>query len=127
VRPDPIRCRPLFNMPFQKLAAISEVPPGKTKFVHAASTPVILANWDGRIYALYGLCPHRGNPLEGAVLWDNLIDCPFHHFQYDVQTGRNHYPQNVYPKDYPELQQQLKPLKTYPVEVRDNDVWVDLE
>ncbi|HTM51326.1 MAG TPA: Rieske (2Fe-2S) protein [Bryobacteraceae bacterium] len=114
-------------MPFQKLAAISEVPPGKTKFVHAASTPVILANWDGRIYALYGLCPHRGNPLEGAVLWDNLIDCPFHHFQYDVQTGRNHYPQNVYPKDYPELQQQLKPLKTYPVEVRDNDVWVDLE
>jgi nitrite reductase/ring-hydroxylating ferredoxin subunit len=42
----------------------------------------------GRIYALFGLCPHQNNPLDGATLWDNLIDCPFHHFQYDVTTAR---------------------------------------
>jgi 3-phenylpropionate/trans-cinnamate dioxygenase ferredoxin component len=113
-------------MAFQKLALVDEVPAGKTKFVCVEDTPVILANYDGQIYALYGLCPHRDNPLDGAMLWVNLIDCPFHHFQYDVKTGRNYFPQNVYPKDYPRLQEQLKPLKTYPVEVRNMEVWVDL-
>ena len=113
-------------MAFQKVALVNEVPAGRTKFVCAGNTPVILANWEGRIYALHGICPHQNNPLDGAVLWDNLIDCPFHHFQYDIQTGGNVFPQNVYPKDYPELQEQLNPLKTYPVDVRDSEVWVDL-
>jgi 3-phenylpropionate/trans-cinnamate dioxygenase ferredoxin subunit len=60
-------------------------------------------------------------------MWDNLIDCPFHHFQYDVRTGENYFPRNVYPKDYKRLESQVRPLKTYTVEVRDGDVWVDLE
>ena len=60
-------------------------------------------------------------------MWDNLIDCPFHHFQYDVKAGRNYFPQNAYPKDYPKLQEQLKPLKAYPVEVPNIEVWVDVE
>jgi 3-phenylpropionate/trans-cinnamate dioxygenase ferredoxin subunit len=91
------------------------------------SQPLILANWEGQIYALYGVCPHRQNPLEGARVWDYLLNCPWHHFQYDVRTGENHYPQNVYPADYPRLQQQLRPLQTYPVEIREGEVWVDLE
>ena len=114
-------------MAFQKLARVEEVPPGQTKFLHAGRKPVILANAGGRIYALFGLCPHQNNPLEGAVLWDNLIDCPFHHFMYDVRTGENHFPANVYPKDYPRLQAQLRLARTYAVEVRDGEIWVDLE
>jgi hypothetical protein len=34
---------------------------------------------------------------------------------------------NVYPEDLPYLQQQLKPLKTYPVEMRVSEIWVDLD
>jgi 3-phenylpropionate/trans-cinnamate dioxygenase ferredoxin subunit len=113
-------------MAFQKLASLDEVPAGRTKFVCVDDMPVILANWEGRIYDLYGLCPHQNNPLEGAILWDDLIDCPYHHFQYDVQTGKNYFPENVYPKDYSKLQEQLRPLRTYPVELRDGEVWVDL-
>jgi 3-phenylpropionate/trans-cinnamate dioxygenase ferredoxin subunit len=59
-------------------------------------------------------------------MWDNLIDCPFHHFQYDV-TGENYFPKNVYPKDYKRLEAQLRPLKIYAVELRNGEVWVDLE
>jgi nitrite reductase/ring-hydroxylating ferredoxin subunit len=65
-------------------------------------------------------------PLEGATLRDNLIDCPYHHLMYDVQTGENYFPRNANPKDYPKLQEQARPLRTYPVELRDNEVWVDL-
>ena len=113
-------------MAFQRLARAEEIPPGETRSVRVAAAPVILANWAGRIYALSGVCPHRHNPLEGARVWDYLLDCPWHHFQYDVRSGENHYPKNVYPADYPRLQEQLRPLRTYPVQVRDGDVWVDL-
>ena len=89
--------------------------------------PVILANFEGQIYALYGRCPHQNNLLEGATMWDSLIDCPFHHFQYDVRTGENFYPKNVYPKDYKRLEAQMRPLRTYAVELKEGDVWVDLE
>ena len=50
-----------------------------------------------------------------------------HHFQYDVRDGANHFPQNVYPKDMPALNAQLKPLKTYAVEVKDGEVWVNVD
>ena len=68
-------------MAFEKIAQVEDVPAGTTRFFCVRETPVILANHEGRIYALYGLCPHQNNPLDGATLWDNLIDCPFHHFQ----------------------------------------------
>jgi nitrite reductase/ring-hydroxylating ferredoxin subunit len=112
---------------FQKVARVDDVPPGRTHFVCVGNNPLILANYESRIYASFGLCPHQNNPLEGAVLWDNLIDCPFHHFQYDIRTGENYFPKNVYPKDYKRLESQLRPLRTYPVEVRDGEIWVDLE
>ena len=82
-------------MAFEKLTAVDQVPPGRTKFLCVGLTPVILANWAGRIYALEGICPHQKNPLEGATMWNHLLDCPFHHFQYDVRTGENYFPSNV--------------------------------
>ncbi len=106
---------------------VEEIPPGQTKAVCLEGTPVILANWNGAFYAMYGLCPHRLNPLEGAILWDHLIDCPWHHFQYDIRTGENYFPGNVYPKDYSGLAEQLKPLETYRVELRGSEVWVELK
>jgi 3-phenylpropionate/trans-cinnamate dioxygenase ferredoxin subunit len=106
---------------------VEEVPPGRTRISCIAGKPVVLAHWQGRIYALGGMCPHRNNPLDGAQLWDHLIDCPWHHFQYDIRTGENHFPKNVYPADYPELQKQLRPLPTYRVELRGSEIWVDLE
>jgi nitrite reductase/ring-hydroxylating ferredoxin subunit len=112
---------------FVRLAAAEQIPPGQTRFVQAGGTPVILANYRGRIHALYGICPHQGNPLEGAALWDRYIDCPFHHFQFDVATGENRFPKNVYPSDMTHLAPQTRPLETYAVEVRDGEIWVDVK
>lgn len=100
------------------------MPPGHTKFIRVNGRPVLLANRKGRIYALHGICPHQNNPLEGATIWDHLIDCPWHHFQFDVRTGENYYPSNVYPRD---VKKQVRPLRTFPVQVKEGEVWVDLE
>jgi nitrite reductase/ring-hydroxylating ferredoxin subunit len=114
-------------MPFHRAGRVEHVPPGRTSFWTLDGRPVLLANFEGRIYALSGLCPHRLNPLEGAVLWDHLVDCPWHHFQYDVRTGENVFPKNVYPRDLPVLQKQLQPLETYRVELRGSEIWVELD
>lgn len=114
-------------MGFRRICRAEEVPPGRTKFACIDGRPVILANYAGSVYALNGICNHQYKSLEGAHLWDHLLDCPWHHFQYDVRTGENHFPKNVYPKDVPRLQEQVKPLDTYPVEIREGEVWANLD
>jgi 3-phenylpropionate/trans-cinnamate dioxygenase ferredoxin component len=96
-----------------------------TKFVCIDARPVIMANYAGCVYALNGICNHQYKPLERAQLWDRLLlNCLWHHFQYDVRTGENHFPRNVDPEDLPGLREQVKPLDSYPVE---GEIWVNLE
>lgn len=102
-------------MALERIARVDEIPAGGTCFFARGDQPLILANVAGDIFALEGLCPHQHNPLEGATRREHLIDCPFHHYQYDVRSGVNYFPRNVYPRD---LQ--------YRVEVREGEVWVDL-
>lgn len=89
--------------------------------------PVVLANWNGRIFALHGRCAHQHLPLEGASMWEERLECPWHHFLYDVRTGENIYPSNVYPSDVPDLQEQLRPLGTYEVDLKGGEIWVNVE
>ena len=114
-------------MAFVKLARLEEVPPGQTRYCALNSGPILLANFEGSIYALAGLCPHKLNPLDGAMLWGPLIECPFHHFQYDCRTGENYSPCNVYPKDLQYLRRQLDPLKRYAVKIEEGEIWVDVQ
>jgi 3-phenylpropionate/trans-cinnamate dioxygenase ferredoxin subunit len=114
-------------VPFYRVARTEEIPPNQTRYYCVEGRPLVIAHRDGRFFALDGICPHRGNPLDGAILWGDLIDCPWHHFQYDIRTGENVYPKNVYPEDVPELQKQLGSLPVYQVELRGSEIWVQLE
>ena len=114
-------------MPFVKLAQLHEVPPGQTLYFALESGPVVLANHAGTVHALSGLCLHKLNPLDGATLRGSHLECPYHHYQYDVRTGANHYPQCAFPPDLADLNGHLKPLKVYPVEVREGEIWVDID
>ena len=113
-------------MPFVQLAWVGEVPPGQTLYVTVENGPVVLANYQGTVYALSGLCLHKLNPLDGATLRGPHIDCPYHHYQYDVRTGANHYPQCALQMAGSALDGEFKPLMIYPVEVRDGEIWVNI-
>lgn len=113
-------------MPWIRLAQLDEIRHGQTRYFALPSGPVLIASFEGSIYAVSGICPHKLNPLEGATMWGPLIDCPWHHFQFDCRTGENYFPANVYPADMRELRDQVAPLKTYRVEIRDDDLWVNL-
>lgn len=74
---------------------------------------VAVFNVDGELFAIAGECPHQGAPLGMGQLSGTIVTCPGHGLRYDVTTG-------------------LKPgserrVKTYPLEVRDDGVYVQMD
>jgi len=71
-----------------KMATLSELPPGGSKEVEHDGRIYALFNVDGKISAIDGICPHQGGPLAEGPLEGTLVSCPWHGWQFDVQTGR---------------------------------------
>lgn len=69
------------------VAKLSDVPPGSCRSVDADGFGIALANVDGTLFAVDNTCPHAGGPLGEGTLMGKLIECPWHGWRYDVQTG----------------------------------------
>ncbi len=76
-------------MAFVKVCSLSDVPAGKMKQVDLNGKPVMLANVDGKIHAIAGLCTHQQGILANGTLEGNVVTCPRHGSQFDVTTGKN--------------------------------------
>lgn len=113
-------------MAFVRVTSVSRIPANACREFAVGKRRVLICAWRGRYYALSPMCSHEGNSLDGAAVWDGLLDCPWHHFQFDVETGENRYPKCVYPTDRPDLTDSVRALRTFALEVRGNDVYVDL-
>ena len=78
---------------------------------------------DGRQIALFhtprgvlacnNRCPHEGYPLRDGSLDERcILTCNWHNWKFELETGRNLYGGEG--------------LRTYPVEIRGREVWIDL-
>ena len=97
---------------FVRVASVDEVPPGEMKIVEVDGEDVVLANVDGRIYAIGGTCTHRGGPLGEGTMTDDTVECPFHGGQFNVRTGEVVGPPPT------------EPVQTYAVQIEGNDIKV---
>ena len=100
-------------MAFERAAKKSDIPTGKICEVQVGGKPVALANVAGKFCAISGICAHQAGPLGEGELEGQIVTCPWHGWQFDVTTG------------------QVVPhgglgVDTYPVEVRGDDVYVDV-
>ena len=73
---------------FVKVADLSEIPAGTVKEVEANGKKIALANIDGLFYAIDNTCVHRGGPLGQGFLEGDLVECPWHGWQYNMKTGQ---------------------------------------
>ena len=65
------------------------------------------------VLACNNRCPHEGYPLrEGSLDERCILTCNWHNWKFDLHSGRNLYGGEG--------------LRTYPVEVRGGEVWIDL-
>jgi nitrite reductase/ring-hydroxylating ferredoxin subunit len=46
-----------------------------------------VANLNGTISVLDGVCPHEEGPLGEGVIEDGRVVCPWHGYAFDVRTG----------------------------------------
>jgi len=100
-------------MGFVLAAKKSDVPPGTIRELQVEGKAVALANVAGQFHAIDGICLHRGGPLGDGVLEGNVVTCPWHGWEYDVTTGKI-------------AQNPAAGVACYPVEVRGDDVFVNM-
>jgi len=95
-------------------AKVSDIPEGGKKLVEVEGTEVLLVKVRGTIYACENECPHQGTPLAGSMVKDpGLLVCPRHGYRFDLATGEC--------REFPEYT-----LRTWPVEVRGDEVHVEV-
>ena len=95
-----------------KVSTLEDCSPGSLRTVMAGMDPVVLANVDGAIYAVLDRCSHENLPLsDGEMEGTNLV-CQYHGARFDVTSGA--------PRGLPAV----KPVRTFPVEVREDGIYV---
>jgi nitrite reductase/ring-hydroxylating ferredoxin subunit len=73
---------------FVKVASAKALVAGKMMSAEAGGKPILVANVDGKYYAIGDKCTHRGCKLSGGTLKENgVVECPCHGSSFDVKTG----------------------------------------
>src|SRR2546421_10324755 len=75
-------------------------------------TLCLIADGDA-VHAVDNRCPHMGFPLHRGTVADGILTCHWHHARFDLCSGGT-------------FDQWADDLRRFPVEVRGDDVFVDL-
>ena len=97
-----------------KVAAAADCQPGSLLSVETGNERVVLVNVEGDLYALLDHCSHQDFPLSDGELTGDRLECIYHGAKFDVCTGRA--------VQLPAI----RPVKTFPVDVRDGDIFVEV-
>ena len=76
---------------------------------------ICISSLNGELYACAAVCPHAGGKIvNGYIDAAGNIVCPTHRYKFNLHNGRNTTGEGYY-------------LKTYPVQVREDGVFIGLE
>jgi nitrite reductase/ring-hydroxylating ferredoxin subunit len=98
---------------FVKVADLKDVPEGTPKAVRVEGHSIALFQHQGSVYATDNQCPHMGYPLTRGRVRNGVLTCDWHGWSYDMRGGGC-------------FTGGCDDLDTFPVEVRDGDIYVDI-
>ena len=75
-------------MAFVEVAEVSEIPTGTMESFSAGIWQVLVANVDGKFYAINNYCSHEAVSLSQGTLKGATVTCPLHGAKFDVITGK---------------------------------------
>lgn len=105
-------------MAFVRAAKTGAVAPGGIAEFEVAGKTVAIANVDGKFFAINSICLHEGGPLGEGALTGRVVICPWHAWEYDVTTGKiAGNPDGT----------ETEGVACYPVEVRGEEIYVDVD
>lgn len=99
---------------WHKVAEVDELPDGRVRTVNVGTRSFALTRVGDRYGVLDNHCPHQGGPLGEGSIEQGLLRCPWHGYDYDPLTGTP-------PAGFSDAP------ACFPVEVRDDGVYVALE
>lgn len=100
-------------MAFVKVGNVSELAPNSAMEVTVEGNPYAICNADGKVYAMWGVCPHQGGPLGEGVVNDGRVMCPWHAWEFDCRSGENDFDPVV-------------KVATFPAKVEGGDILIDI-
>jgi nitrite reductase/ring-hydroxylating ferredoxin subunit len=96
-----------------RAASLADVQAAGRLVVHVDRHTLCLFAEGDDVYAVDNRCPHMGFPLHRGSVADGILTCHWHHARFDLCTGGT-------------FDQFADDLRTFPVELRDGEVWVDV-
>ena len=91
-----------------------DLPEGRVTTVTVEHIGICLTHHKDKFSGLDNRCPHQGGPLGEGSIENGLLRCPWHGWDFDPQTGQS-------PGFHDDS------IVTFPVEVRDDGVYVGVE
>src|SRR5919201_1404706 len=101
------------TQPLVRAASLTELRASGRLVVHVDRHTLCLFADGHEVYAVDNRCPHMGFPLHRGSLCDGILTCHWHHARFDLSTGGT-------------FDQWADDLRRFPVEVRGDDVLIDL-
>lgn len=99
---------------FQPVISLDSLKEGEVTVANVAGLQVVFYLVDGQPYCTEDICPHEDCLLsEAGVVEGEEVECACHGSRFNIKTGENTVPPAS------------DPLKTFPVEVRGNQLYVD--
>ncbi len=99
---------------FCTVAKTSDVKPGQMKSFQVNGKRILIANWEGTLFATEDICTHDGGTLSDGELVEGEVECPRHGGRFDLRTGAV----TALPPMFP--------IKTFPVHVEGDQILVEL-
>jgi nitrite reductase/ring-hydroxylating ferredoxin subunit len=96
-----------------RVAAEDDLCDGQGVEVMVGKKKYALFRVDGEYYCLANICKHWGAPLAEGFLDGHFVMCPWHGWRFDVRDGTTDHPDSD--------------VRTFPVTVRDGEVFVTLQ
>jgi metal-sulfur cluster biosynthetic enzyme/nitrite reductase/ring-hydroxylating ferredoxin subunit len=97
---------------FERVAAVSEIPPNGRKSIIVDDVPALLVRIGNDFFAVEDVCSHDGQPLTDGPVADGAITCPRHGAKFDLKTGKAL------------CMPATQPIETFVVVVQDGEVLV---
>ncbi|MCW2781473.1 MAG: 2Fe-2S ferredoxin [Marmoricola sp.] len=101
-------------MAFERACAIAEVEADEALPVTIGDMEVAVARNGDEFFAIQDLCSHAAVRLSEGEVEDCQIECFLHGSRFDLRTGK--------PTSFPATE----PVALFPIEVRGDDVYVDV-
>jgi nitrite reductase (NADH) small subunit len=96
-----------------RVCQLDELPLGQGREFVIGDLVVAVFRTEAGVTAVDGICPHNGGPLAQGMVRKQIVTCPWHGWQFHLQTGCH----------------QINPricVPTYAVTVTDNEVYIDV-